>query len=60
MRNKPFPNYEVPQFATISELLELTKEKYGEKIIFRTTKKKGDEIMSSDTKWSNEYSSGLN
>ena len=43
MNNKPFPFYEVPQFATIAELLELTKNKYGEKIIFRTKKKKGDE-----------------
>lgn len=46
MKNKPFPYYEVPQFATISELLELTKTKYGEKIIFRTKKKKGDEAVS--------------
>ena len=44
--NKPFPYYKVPQFATISELLELTKNKYGEKIIFRTKKKKGDEAVS--------------
>ena len=46
MKNKPFPYYSVPQFATISELLELTKAKYGEKIIFRTKKKKGDEAVS--------------
>ena len=45
MKNKPFPYYEVPQFATISELLEFTKNKYGEKIIFRTKKKKGDEAL---------------
>ena len=46
MKNKSFPYYSVPQFATISELLELTKNKYGEKIIFRTKKKKGDEAVS--------------
>ena len=46
MKNKPFPYYKVPQFATISELLELTNTKYGEKIIFRTKKKKGDEAVS--------------
>lgn len=46
MQNKPFPYYEVPQFATISELLELTKTKYGEKIIFRAKKKKSDEAVS--------------
>ncbi len=34
MKNKPFPYYDVPQFATISELLELTRNKYGEKISF--------------------------
>ena len=31
MKNNPFPYYSVPQFATIAELLELTKAKYGEK-----------------------------
>ena len=46
MKNKPFPFYEVPQFTMISELLELTKTKYGEKIIFRTKKKKSDEAVS--------------
>ena len=46
MKNKPFPYYDVPQFATISELLELTRNKYSEKIIFRTKKKKGDEAVS--------------
>ena len=46
MKNKPFPYYDVPQFTTIAELLELTKAKYGEKIIFRTKKKKGDEAVS--------------
>lgn len=46
MRNKPFPYYEVPPFSTFSELLELTKAKYGERIIFRTKKKKGDVTVS--------------
>ena len=46
VKNKPFPYYSVPQFATIPELLELTKTKYGEKIIFRTKKKKVDEAVS--------------
>jgi len=46
MKNKPFHYYEVPQFATIAELLELTKTKYGEKIIFRTKKKKSEESVS--------------
>ena len=44
--NKPFPYYEVPQFATIAELLELTKQKYDEKIILRTKKKKSEEAVS--------------
>ena len=46
MKNKPFPYYSVPQFATIAELLELTKAKYGEKILFRTKKKKSEEAVS--------------
>ena len=46
MKNKPFPYYSVPQFATIAELLELTKNKYEEKIIFRTKKKKSEESVS--------------
>ncbi|MBE6664662.1 MAG: long-chain fatty acid--CoA ligase [Ruminococcaceae bacterium] len=46
MKNKPYPHNIVPQFTTISELLELTKNKYGEKIIFRTKKKKGEESVS--------------
>ncbi len=45
MNNKPFPYYEVPQFVTISELLELTKNKYGEKIIFRAKNKKSEESI---------------
>ena len=46
MKNKLFPYYSVPQFATISKLLELTKNKYGEKIIFRTKKKKSEASVS--------------
>ena len=46
MKNKPFPDYKVSQYATIAELLELTKNKYGDKIIFRTKKKKNEETVS--------------
>lgn len=46
MKNKPYPYYTVSEFATISELLEMTKEKYGEKTAFRTKKRKSEEIVS--------------
>ena len=42
MKNKPFPYYEVPQFATIAELLELTKAKYSDKVLFRTRRRKSE------------------
>lgn len=46
MKNKPFPYYKVSQYSSIAELLELTKNKYGDKIIFRTKTKKNEEVVS--------------
>lgn len=46
MKNKPFPYYQVMQYSTITEFLELTKNKYGDKIIFRTKTKRNEEAVS--------------
>ena len=46
MINKPFSYYKTPSFSTFFELLTITKEKYGDKAIFRAKKKKHEEIIS--------------
>ncbi len=45
MKNGPFPYYEVEYFYTFLEMLEKVKSKYQDKILFRTKKKQGEQII---------------
>lgn len=45
MRNKPFPHYTIYPYETFEQLLTLVKSKYGNKALFRTKRRKGEEIV---------------
>lgn len=45
MKNKPYPYYEIETYETFEQLLTLVKNKYGNKILFRTKKRKNEETV---------------
>ena len=45
MRNKPFPYYPIHPYETFEQLLTYTKEKYGDKVLFRTRHRKSERTV---------------
>ena len=45
MKNKPFPLYTISPYETFEQFLTLVKAKYGDKVLFRTKRRKGEETI---------------
>ena len=45
MKNKPFPHYNIPPYETFEQFLTLVKGKYGDKVLFRTKRRKSESAV---------------
>ena len=45
MKNKLFPYYTISPYETFEQFLTLVKGKYGDKVLFRTKRRKGEETV---------------
>lgn len=45
MKNKPFPRYIISPYETFEQFLSFVKSKYGDKVLFRTKRRKSEETV---------------
>jgi len=45
MKNKPFPYYTISHYETFEQFLALVKGKYGDKVLFRTKRRKSESAV---------------